>query len=60
MDYLFSTVKMKHNGIYSNISMMKSSCGEEIIMVANSSYKLEQAFEIFTFTDGTPFGIKEE
>lgn len=56
----FGWIKIKHNGRYSAISIMYGSCAEERIMVANSSYKLEQAFEIFTFTDGTPFGIKEE
>ena len=56
----FGWVKMKHNGIYSNISMMKSSCGEETIMVANSSYNLAHAFKFFTFADGAPFGMVEE
>ena len=56
----FGWVKSKHNGNYWNISMVCRPCGEERIIVANSSYTLEQAFRIFTFTDGTPFGIKEE
>ena len=56
----FGWVKSKHNGNYSNISTMYISCAEERIMVANSSYSLEEAFGIFTFTDGAPFGIKEE
>ena len=55
----FGWVKSKHNGNYSNISTVCRSCGEERIIVANSSYTLEQAFRIFTFTDGTPFGAKE-
>ena len=55
----FGWVKSKHNGHYSNISTVCRSCGEERIIVANSSYTLEQAFRIFTFADGTPFGIKE-
>ena len=56
----FGWVKIKHNGIYSAISTMYRSSVEERVMVANVSYKLAQAFEIFTFTDDTPFGIKEE
>ena len=55
----FGWIKSKHNGNYFNISMMYRSCGEERIMVNNSSYTLVQALEIFTFTDETPFGIKK-
>ena len=56
----FGWVKIKHNGNYSDISTMYKSCTEERITVANSSYTLAQALKIFTFTDGAPFGIKEE
>ena len=53
----FGWIKNKNNGTYSDISTMYNSCGEERLMIANSSYKLSQALEVFTFTDGTPFGI---
>ena len=53
----FGWIKNKNNGTYSDIFTMYNSCGEERLMIANSSYKLSQAFEFFTFTDGTPFGI---
>lgn len=53
-------VKSKHSSNYFDISMIYRSCGQERIMVNNSSYTLAQALEIFTFTNGTPFGIKEE
>lgn len=56
----FGWIKSKHNSNYFDISMMHRSCGQERIMVNNSSYTLAQALEIFTFTDDTPFGIKEE
>ena len=56
----FGWIKSKHNGNYSDISTMYKSCKEERIMVANSSYTLAQAFEIFIFPDGTPFGMIEE
>lgn len=56
----FGWIKIKHNGNYSGISTMYKSCAEERITVANSSYTLAQALKIFTFTDGTPFGIREE
>ena len=53
----FGWIKNKNNGTYSDIFTMYNSCGEERLMIANSSYKLSQALEVFTFTDGTPFGI---
>lgn len=53
----FGWIKNKNNGTYSDISTMYRSCGEERLMIANSSYNLSQALEVFTFTDGTPFGI---
>lgn len=53
----FGWIKNKNNGTYSDISTMYNSCGEDRLMIANSSYKLSQALEVFTFTDGTPFGI---
>lgn len=56
----FGWIKSKRNGNYCDISTMYRSCAEERIMVNNSSYTLAQALKIFTFTDGTPFGIKEE
>ena len=56
----FGWIKNKNNGTYSDISTMYNSCGEDRLMIANSSYKLSQAFEFFTFTDGTPFGIIKE
>ena len=53
----FGWIKNKNNGAYSDISTMYNSCGEDRLMIANSSYNLSQALEVFTFTDGTPFGI---
>ena len=43
-------------GAYTRISTVFSYC----ILFDSATYNYEKAFEYYTFTDGTPFGIKEE
>lgn len=43
-------------GEYTQIPAVFSYC----ILFNSATYNYEKAFEYYTFTDGTPFGIKEE
>ena len=43
-------------GEYTHISAVFSYC----ILFDSATYKYEKAFKYYTFTDGTPFGIKEQ
>lgn len=56
----FGWVKNRRNDSYFIIARMYMSCDGVKIMTTNGFYTLTQAFEDFTFADGTPFGIKEE
>ena len=42
-----------------NFEHIKSVCQETIEFVVTTSYLYEDAFKYYKFTDGTPFGIKE-
>ena len=43
-----------------NFEHIKSVCQETIEFVVTTSYLYEDAFKYYKFTDGTPFGIKED
>ena len=57
----FSWVKTKNTKDYCSITeIYKTRSESAIVLIKNCTYTLNEAFEIFTFTDGTPFGIKDE
>ena len=57
----FGWVKNKNTQDYCNITdLYKSQLRPAKISVNNYEYTLNELFNSFTFTDGTPFGIKEE
>ena len=51
----FGWVKPKNEERFYCITILSSN-----LNVCNSIYKYTEGFNNFTFTDGTPFGIKEE
>lgn len=55
----FGWVKTKHNN-YGLISYIRTLNNIEEVMINVASYDFKEAFDVFTFIDGTPFGIKEE
>ena len=55
----FGWVKTKHN-TYGLISYIRTLNNIEEVMINVASYDFKEAFDVFTFIDGTPFGIKEE
>lgn len=57
----FGWIKNKNTKDYCNITnIYKIKSGPTKILIDNCEYTLNEAFNSFTFTDGTPFGIKEE
>lgn len=57
----FGWVKSKNNKDYYNITnIYKIRSGSAKVLIENCAYTLNEAFNGFTFTDDTPFGIKEE
>lgn len=55
----FGWVKTKHN-TYGLISYIRTLNNIDEVMVNVASYDFKEAFDVFTFIDGTSFGIKEE
>lgn len=55
----FGWVKTKHN-TYGLISYIRTLNNIEEVMINVASYDFKEAFDVFTFIDGIPFGIKEE
>lgn len=59
----FGYVYFSNDNLYHNIIMLapKQGCHEAYIRIGNCSVRgLEEAFRIFTFADGLPFGVKVE
>lgn len=57
----FSWVRNKNDKDYCSITeIYKTRSESAIVLIKNCTYTLNEAFDVFTFTDGTPFGIKEE
>lgn len=56
----FGWVKNKQNNSYCKISRIARYYTEERILCVGCSYTLAIAFDSFIFTDGTPFGIRED
>lgn len=57
----FSWVKKKNTKDYCSITEIYKTMSESaIVLIKNCTYTLNEAFDVFTFTDGTPFGIKEK
>ena len=56
----FGWVKNKQNNSYCKISRIVRYYTEERILCVGCSYTLAIAFDSFIFTDGTPFGIRED
>lgn len=57
----FGWVKSKNNKDYYNITnIYKIRSGSAKVLIENCAYTLNEAFNGFTFTDDTPFGIKEK
>lgn len=57
----FGWVKNKNNKDYYNIAgIYKIRSGSAKVSIDNCAYTLNEVFNLFTFTDGAPFGIKEE
>lgn len=52
----FGWLKRNNTGRYVHISVISS----DGLMFGSKGYNYKAAFECYTFTDGTPFGIKEE
>ena len=52
----FGWLRRNSIGRYVHISVISS----DNLMVSSKGYGYKAAFECYTFTDGTPFGIKEE
>lgn len=43
-----------------NFERIKSVCQETIEFIVTNAYLYEDAFKYYKFSDGTPFGIKED
>ena len=57
----FSWVKKKTTKDYCSITeIYKTRSESAIVLIGNCTYTLNEAFDIFTFTDSAPFGIKDE
>ena len=57
----FSWVKKKNTKDYCSITeIYKTRSESAIVLIKNCTYTLNEAFDVFTFIDGIPFGIKEE
>lgn len=57
----FGWVKNKSTKAYCNMTdIYKIKSGPTKISINNYAYTLNEVFNLFTFTDDTPFGIKEE
>ena len=57
----FSWVRKKITKDYCSITeIYKTRSESAIVLIKNCTYTLNEAFDVFTFTDSTPFGIKEE
>lgn len=57
----FGWVKNKSTKAYCNMTdIYKIRSGHAKISINNYAYTLNEVFNLFTFTDDTPFGIKEE
>lgn len=59
----FGYVYFADDNLYHNIIMLapEQGCHEAYIRIGNCTVRgLEEAFRIFTFADGVPFGVKEE
>ena len=57
----FGWVKNKNTKDYYNITdIYKIRSGSAKVSIDNCAYTLNEVFNLFTFTNGTPFGIKEE
>lgn len=57
----FSWVRKKNTKDYCSITeIYKTRSESAIVLIKNCTYTLNEAFDVFTFTDDTPFGIKEE
>lgn len=59
----FGYVYFADDNLYHNIIMLapEQGCHEAYIRIGNCTVRgLEEAFRIFTFADGLPFGVKEE
>ena len=57
----FGWVKNKNTKDYCSITeIYKTRSESAIVLIKNCTYTLNEAFDVFTFIDGTPFGIKEE
>ena len=52
----FGWLKRNSTGRYVHISVVSS----DNLMFGSKGYDYKAAFECYTFTDGTPFGIKKE
>lgn len=55
----FGWVKTKHN-TYGLISYIRKLNNINEVMINVAHYDFKEAFDVFTFIDGAPFGIKEE
>ena len=57
----FGWIKNKSTKVYCNMTdIYKIKSGPVKITINNYTYTLNELFNLFTFTDGTPVGIKEE
>lgn len=57
----FSWVKNKNTKDYCSITeIYKTRSESAIVLIKNCTYTLNEAFDVFTFIDDIPFGIKEE
>ena len=57
----FGWVKNKNTKDYYNITeIYKIRSESAIVLIGDCAYTLNEAFDVFTFTDSTPFGIKKE
>ena len=57
----FGWVKDKNTKNYYNITeIYEIRSGSAIVLIGDCAYTLNEAFDVFTFTDSTPFGIKDE
>ena len=57
----FSWVKKKNIKDYCSITeIYKTRSESAIVLIGDCTYTLNEAFDVFTFTDSTPFGIKDE
>ena len=56
----FGWVNTKNNKEYHNITNIYKVMQTTKVLVDDCAYTLGEAFNCFTFTDSTPFGIKEE